>query len=629
MPPNVIFFQPDDLPFYDGYIGQPTGAPNSPNRKIPPPSSGYPYYESIFESGVAFSNAQVVSPACGTSRYATLTGRYPSRSESGRTKTLNNDSSETRVQATIPFTKLMDSDSEQNAVQLFKAAGYKTGVAGKWHLTKSGSGSAGEKLREAKRRAGDTTIKVVQDEIKQCGFDFADGIYWENMGGIFVGDFTHNMEWVTEKAVGFIADAADAGQPFFLYFNPSVPHSPLVSDALENGDCLETPAGLLAEEPAVRHMTVDGSTGTAVSCATYRQTVEDRQDETQTSIIEQNLGGIWIDDSLAALMAMLDEKGIKDDTIIVTMMDHGIITKMALFENGNRVHLSMRYPKLGEYAENLIYDGQVTHLDLVATLMDICEMAGREGYEMDGESFLGDLQRVIGNRGSNNDKNLYPSSDDWSGTNRCTFAEYEWDRGAQNGYSTYNKQMYNVRVDGGESSNLLDASGNAISSSDVEMLAGLLRALQCHDSRTAPGADRRYVNCNLDGEDVDAGSPISSPTSSPTATMCLETNSGNCLSGANAGVACCDAGAQCERRDANFGQCKTTGCPYGRDPAWECETAAPTKAPTTSPPTVPPGSPSASPTTLTPTYEPHKQPHEFRRLDGDSDSYGYGVAHRK
>ena len=124
-PPNVIIFQPDDLPFYTGWANRPTGTPNSPNRKTVQPSARFPFYSSIFEEGVAFSSAYVSSPSCGTSRYATLSGRYPSRSESGRTKTLARDSSETRVQTTIPYTKLMTGDADNNVVQLFKAAGYR------------------------------------------------------------------------------------------------------------------------------------------------------------------------------------------------------------------------------------------------------------------------------------------------------------------------------------------------------------------------------------------------------------------------------------------------------------------------------------------------------------------------
>jgi hypothetical protein len=80
------------------------------------------------------------------------------------------------------------------------------------------------------------------------------------MGGVFDGDFTHNMEWVTEKAMAFIEAAAETSTPFFLYFNPSVPHDPLVLDTLDNGDCKETPEGLLSSEPQVKHMTVDAAT---------------------------------------------------------------------------------------------------------------------------------------------------------------------------------------------------------------------------------------------------------------------------------------------------------------------------------------------------------------------------------
>ncbi|GMH60657.1 hypothetical protein TrRE_jg13499 [Triparma retinervis] len=309
MPPNVIFLQPDDLPYYDGWVGRPTGIPNSPNRRVTPPSSFFPYYSQIHSEGVAFSEANVVSPACGTSRYSTLTGKFASRSASGRTKTLNKDGSETRVQTTIPYIKLQDADCSTNIVQLFKGAGYKTGVTGKWHLTKEGGGNSPL-----------PSYAEQQGLIQECGFDFADGLYWENMGGVFDGDFTHNMEWVTEKAVDFIHDAADSNTPFFLYFNPSVPHDPLVSDALDNGDCRETPAGVLSSEPRVKHMTVDAATDAVSSCSSYRQTVTAREDAGQSNVHEQNLGGIWIDDGLGALLQALEDKGIKDDTIIVTMM---------------------------------------------------------------------------------------------------------------------------------------------------------------------------------------------------------------------------------------------------------------------------------------------------------------------
>ena len=84
------------------------------------------------------------------------------------------------------------------------------------------------------------------------GFDYADGIYISNLNtcGTACSGFTHNMEWITEKALAFMDGALSAGTPFFLYFNPTVPHTPLVREALDtsyasynaNG-VLGTPAG--------------------------------------------------------------------------------------------------------------------------------------------------------------------------------------------------------------------------------------------------------------------------------------------------------------------------------------------------------------------------------------------------
>lgn len=143
------------------------------------------------------------------------------------------------------------------------------------------------------------------------------------------------------------------------------------------------------------------------------------------------------------------------------------------------------------------------------------------------------------------------------------------------------------------SSNLLDANGAAVDSTDEEMLNGLLRALQCHDDRTAPGAEMSFVSCGLSGQE--------DPT------PCLGTNSGNCLSASNAGVACCDADESCERRDASYGQCKHA-CPYGNDPKWECENVAPTPAPTLRQTENPTRSPTQSPTPGLPTTNPTIRP---------------------
>jgi len=259
---------------------------------------------------------------------------------------------------------------------------------------------------------------------------------------------------------------------------------------------------------------------------------------------EQNLGGIWIDDALGALLQALEDKWIKDDTIIATMVDHGIVTKISLFENGNRVYYSsMRYPGLGTHAANLVYDGHITNFDLVATLLDLCSIPSTS-YDFDGKSFRSDLERVVAERISSTDNTLYPSSPVWSGENRCVFAEYKWDsavrcgcykyidistyprgtllssttmaRGSNSGYSSFNKQIYNVCDDNGESNNLVNSSGDVLDSGNAAILSGLLKALECHDARTAPGQALSFVDCTLEVAVTGTPSPSPSQTPSPT-----------------------------------------------------------------------------------------------------------------
>jgi arylsulfatase A-like enzyme len=125
-----------------------------------------------------------------------------------------------------------------------------------------------------------------------------------------------------------------------------------------------------------------------------------------------------------SLVAALKSNGVLDDTVIVTMMDHGVVTKMALFENGSRVHMSLRYPPLGTFSKGVTYTGRVSHLDLAATLLDLAGLLSTASYDLDGDSFLADLQRVVSLRSSNSDATEYAASSVWV-DDRCVFMEYE------------------------------------------------------------------------------------------------------------------------------------------------------------------------------------------------------------
>ena len=129
---------------------------------------------------------------------------------------------------------------------------------------------------------------TIQEDIIDCGFNFADGIYLDNMDANSMPDAEHNMEWVTAEAINFIKETNS--DPFFLYFNPTVPHSSsTVLDALKSS-CLKTTGKDLDSEPEIEGMTViDGQKKT---CAEYRETVIERSSTEGNS----DLGLIWLDD---------------------------------------------------------------------------------------------------------------------------------------------------------------------------------------------------------------------------------------------------------------------------------------------------------------------------------------------
>lgn len=82
---------------------------------------------------------------------------------------------------------------------------------------------------------------------------------------------------------------------------------------------------------------------------------------------DTSLGTVWTDDSLGALMDHLDAIGELNNTLIVFTMDHGMVSKDTVYEEGVRVALMVRGPG--------VVPGQtvslpVTNLDLLPTIMD-------------------------------------------------------------------------------------------------------------------------------------------------------------------------------------------------------------------------------------------------------------------
>jgi len=365
------------------------------------------------DEGLDMTQAYAAAPKCGTSRYSTVTGRYPTRSSIGRKTAKNNGVNP--AAATIPNTKLQDVGpsniddgfdcSVGNIAQVFKANNYTTGMVGKWHLTKIRGGSVAD----------------IVTEVNACGFMDVEAMYPDNLdlGAGWSTDVHHNMEYVAYKAVEFIED--NKLNDWFLYMNPTVPHGPSVSDAMDL-DCRVTVDGDFTSSMASGWSVIGMTAEFNDDCVAYRNDVRNRANN---STNDEDLGAIWVDDAIGAIYKALERTSQLDDTIILFQLDHGRHKKDKIWEGGIRIPQFVHYPA-GLGTAPRTFDGMVSTIDIGPTLLDFAGIDSNSAgwYSMDGKSWKDAID------------NLNGSGDAWV-SGRCLFFESSEDRAVRCGCEKY------------------------------------------------------------------------------------------------------------------------------------------------------------------------------------------------
>ncbi|MBN2223423.1 MAG: sulfatase [Deltaproteobacteria bacterium] len=333
--PNILFVLTDD------HRWDCMGAMGHPFLKTPT-------MDRIANEGVLFENAFVTTSLCSPSRASFLTGQYAS------------------THGVINNFSRWDEDQNITFLQHLKeAAGYDTAFIGKWHMPGGGLPNLpGVDLFIS------FTKKDGQGDYLNCPIYKNGDLVTEPRNPYITEDLTdYALEYISKERSG----------PFALYLSHKAVHHDWRPPQHLAGMYKDADLSFLAPESD----TFDTWTGNNWLEGTMglMHPVYRRYCECITSVDEQ----------LGRIVALLEEKGILDDTVIVYCGDNGYIwgehrlyAKHWPYEESIRIPYLVRYgrflPEPGRRADQM-----VLNIDLAPTLM---ELAGiRPAASMQGDSF--------------------------------------------------------------------------------------------------------------------------------------------------------------------------------------------------------------------------------------------------
>lgn len=319
--PNIVFIFADDMGYGDVSALNENSKLNTVN------------IDRIANEGVIFTDAHSSSSVSTPSRYSLLTGRYNWRSDM-------------KYGVLGGYSKSLIRQDRRTIANVLRDKGYTTACIGKWHLGWNWNNI------EAGYDEVDFTKPVTEGPTTR-GFDYFYGIsgsldmipyvYLENemptaqpnritvnkgkfswwREGPTASDFVHEevLPNFVNRAVHYIDEKANSGQPFFLYLPLPAPHTPILPIKEYQGKSGLNPYGDFV---------------------------------------------LMVDDMVGKVLRALDDNGIAENTIIVFSTDNGCSreadfeelgkkghdpsyiyrgSKSDLYDGGHRIPCVLRWPK--------------------------------------------------------------------------------------------------------------------------------------------------------------------------------------------------------------------------------------------------------------------------------------------
>lgn len=339
-PPNVIFILTDDQGSVDmGAYGASDLKTKSMDR--------------IARRGIRFTQFYSGAPVCSPSRASLLTGKTPQAcGVAGNVSPFPEDAQGL-------------ASAEITMAEMFRNAGYRTALVGKWHL-----GHVDEKL------PSNQGFDYWFGHLVGCIDNYSHFFYWNGPnrhdlyrnGGRVQAAGKYFPDLMFQEAKEFVYENRE--RPFFLYFASNAPHYPYQGDA-----------------SWLRHYEKQG--------VSYPRN-------------QYNAFLSSLDDRIGKLLDHLERLNLTENTIIVFQSDHGHSNevrahhgggssgpfrgaKFSLFEGGIRVPAIISWP--GNLPENETRDQVAVAADWFPTLLDLCGLSEPE-HTIDGKSLASLLRNA-------------------------------------------------------------------------------------------------------------------------------------------------------------------------------------------------------------------------------------------
>ena len=332
--PNVVIIITDDQGYGD------LSCHGNPLLKTP-------HLDKLYNESVRLKDYHV-APTCSPTRSALLTGQWTNR---------------TGVWHTIMGRSMFRANTITLG-HIFKNGGYATGMFGKWHLGDNYPARPEDVGFTEVLRHGGGGIGQTPDYWDNAYFD---GSYWHN------GKITPAKGFCTDVffdyAKQFIKAQKKANKPFLAYISTNAPHGPMHAPMKYAQPYLD----------ALKYDPKNPKDRRKVSTAHFLGMIAN------------------IDDNVGQLREFLKSEGLAENTIFIFTTDNGTAGGKQIFnakmrgqkgseyDGGHRVPFFTHWPK-GKLTGGRDIEPITAHIDIVPTLIDLCEIPTPKEAKFDGVS---------------------------------------------------------------------------------------------------------------------------------------------------------------------------------------------------------------------------------------------------